>query len=30
VTENANNYSFNTTLRGEHILLKEYAFVSAT
>lgn len=21
---------FNTTLRGEHILLKEYAFVSAT
>jgi hypothetical protein len=22
--------SFNTTLRGEHILLREYAFVSAT
>jgi hypothetical protein len=24
------NCSFNTTLRGEHILLREYAFVSAT
>jgi hypothetical protein len=23
-------YSFNTTLKGEHILLREYAFVSAT
>jgi hypothetical protein len=24
------NHSFNTTLKGEHILLREYAFVSAT
>ena len=24
------NEYFNTTLRGEHILLREYAFVSAT
>ena len=23
-------FSFNTTLKGEHILLREYAFVSAT